>query len=156
MSKIVIILMMGAAYLFPQDQKFHQEDFRIFEKFIGAWENIEKEYYSAEIWEKINDSTLSAISYTVKGIDTLSYEKIRLELRGNEINYIPSVRGQNDDLPVKFKLISLENEAVFENKEHDFPQRIIYVQSANELKASIEGIKNGEKRRIDFSFTEKK
>ena len=43
--------------------------------------------------------------------------------------------------------------AVFENPEHDFPQRIIYRRSAaDSLHARIEGPRNGQVRGVDFRY----
>lgn len=51
-----------------------------------------------------------------------------------------------------FKLVKLEkNLAVFENPEHDFPQRIIYkLEDGETLKARIEGKSKGKERGVDF------
>ena len=43
---------------------------------------------------------------------------------------------------------------IFENLEHDFPQRITYeFHKDGKLTSSIEGTVNGENKRIEFSFT---
>jgi Domain of unknown function (DUF6265) len=51
-----------------------------------------------------------------------------------------------------FKLVKFENnEAVFENPEHDFSQRIIYrLEKDGSLAAAIEGMSKGKLKRIDF------
>ncbi len=53
-----------------------------------------------------------------------------------------------------FRLIRLtEQEAIFENAEHDFPQRIGYrFESGGKLTAWIEGTINGKDKKIDFPF----
>jgi hypothetical protein len=44
-----------------------------------------------------------------------------------------------------------ETEIGFENREHDFPQRVIYkLQGKTRLLASIEGMRKGVARTIDF------
>jgi hypothetical protein len=46
------------------------------------------------------------------------------------------------------------NEVVFENPEHDFPQRIIYRLIANgKLLGRIEGVVDGTERSADFPMT---
>jgi hypothetical protein len=48
---------------------------------------------------------------------------------------------------------SEENKFIFENKEHDFPQRIIYhFTSEKILNASIEGEAGGTLKRKEFLF----
>lgn len=51
-----------------------------------------------------------------------------------------------------FKLVKHgEGEALFENPEHDFPQRIIYrLEKDGSLFARIEGTINGKERGVDF------
>jgi hypothetical protein len=42
---------------------------------------------------------------------------------------------------------------VFENPEHDFPQRVGYKRNGSDaLDAWIEGQANGKSRRVDFSY----
>ena len=47
--------------------------------------------------------------------------------------------------PTPFRLVeSADKRAVFENKEHDFPQRILYwIDAAGALHARIEGPQDG-------------
>ena len=53
-----------------------------------------------------------------------------------------------------FKLVkSSPNEAIFENPEHDFPQRIIYRRSGDKITARIEGTNNGKPAAMDYPFT---
>jgi len=56
--------------------------------------------------------------------------------------------------PVVFKLTkNSDNEAVFENLQHDFPQRIIYRrESADALFARVEGSEKGVNKAIDFRY----
>ena len=49
------------------------------------------------------------------------------------------------------------NKVIFENKEHDFPQRIIYrLDSDGDLLGRIEGILDGMDRAADFPMTRTK
>lgn len=56
--------------------------------------------------------------------------------------------------PTEFGLLrQAENEAVFENAAHDFPQRVLYRrEAADRLVARIEGLRNGQLRGIDFAM----
>jgi hypothetical protein len=57
-------------------------------------------------------------------------------------------------LPTLFTLVSAgNNRFIFENKEHDFPQKIIYhFASSNLLNASIEGEIKGKMNKKEFRF----
>src|SRR5688572_19298729 len=76
---------------------------------LGTWSNTSKERHDYEVWKKYNDSTYIGRSYSIRQGDTVSSESIKLIERGEEIHYIPTVKGQNNDLPVTFKLISLNS-----------------------------------------------
>lgn len=113
---------------------------------VGSWASTSKERSNYETWEKYNDSTYVGRSYSVQQGDTVSFESIKLVQQGEAINYIPTVRGQNNDMPVMFILISSDsNKLIFENPAHDFPQRITYrMMSPDSLIAEISGLINGE------------
>ncbi|MDA3952820.1 MAG: DUF6265 family protein [Bacteroidales bacterium] len=122
---------------------------------IGQWQNNTTKGNLQEIWEKKNDSTLNGISFFIVGKDTISSETISLEERSNELFYIPIVKNQNDGQAIKFRLTSLTtNQLVFENPNHDFPQKITYNQISNDsLIAVISGIKNGTENSQNFPMT---
>jgi len=56
---------------------------------------------------------------------------------------------------VLFKLTSQTDKKVeFTNKQHDFPQKIVYVMgSDNKMQVYIEGPQQGKVARITFDFT---
>lgn len=125
---------------------------------IGKWENKTIEGESAEIWRKENDSTYTAISYFVAENDTISNEKIRLEQRAGQLYYIPLVSGQNKNQPVRFTLTTLsDKQMIFENPEHDFPQKITYtLVTPDSLYAEISGQKKGRVSKIPFPMVRAK
>lgn len=124
---------------------------------IGTWQLQTKKGMLYEKWIKVNDSTLSNISYRINGSDSVVLEKVQLISRGQSIMYIPIIEDQNNQQPVIFVLASLENgKYTFENKEHDYPQRVIYnLPVNNTMHAWIEGTSNGKFVKSDFRFTKK-
>jgi hypothetical protein len=119
---------------------------------IGTWENKTQRGSIYETWSKTNDNEYSGMSYIIKEKDTVVFENIRLVQEQDGLFYIPSVRNQNDGLPVRFaaKTIS-EKQLAFENQQHDFPQIISYTKiSSDSLVAEISGTKNGQERRQVF------
>lgn len=119
---------------------------------IGTWENKTQKGSIYETWTKTGDNEFSGKSYSVKDKDTIVFENIRLVQENKKMFYIPTVNNQNDGLPVRFaaKTIS-ENQLVFENPEHDFPQIITYTKiTSDSLIAEISGTKNGQKRKQTF------
>ncbi len=119
---------------------------------IGTWENKTQRGSIYETWNKTNDNEFSGISYIIKEKDTIVFENIRLVQEQDGLFYIPTVKNQNDGLPVRFatKTIS-ETQMVFENPKHDFPQIISYTKiTSDSLVAEISGTKNGQERKQTF------
>ena len=88
-------------------------------------QNRQKE--TLETWKKVNDSTFKAESYFIKEKDTLHFETIILQQKGEKLTYNATVKGQNNDKAVAFNLTSAtEKKLVFENPKHDYPQKITY------------------------------
>lgn len=63
----------------------------------------------------------------VAGQDTTLLEHLELTVEDKEVWYIPTVPDQNNAEPVPFKLVYHgDKDLIFENRQHDFPQRILY------------------------------
>ncbi|WP_413998948.1 DUF6265 family protein [Flavobacterium sp. W1B] len=109
---------------------------------LGKWESKTSDGTLSENWKKLNDSTYKGQSYFIKDKDTLHFESILLQQKGEELNYIATVQGQNDDKAVTFQLTgTTEKQLVFENPKHDYPQKISYTNvSTTTLVAEISGI----------------
>lgn len=111
----------------------------------GTWLNQTKDGLFTEQWTKVNDSVFTAVSAVTKDKDTLFYETVVLDQKGDSLHYIVTTPKQNDAKPVSFTLKSFTaNSYIFENKQHDFPQRITYTKVTNDsLIAEISGTQNG-------------
>src|SRR6476620_8959519 len=125
---------------------------------IGSWENQMEEGRLTETWEKVNDSLYSGKSYLIKDKDTLDNEVIHLMQKGNDLFYIPIVKGQNNDQPVVFSSTSASaSQMVFVNPKHDFPQKITYRKVNNDsLVAEISGLDQGRSARETYPMSRKK
>lgn len=125
---------------------------------IGNWENNLPEGKLTETWTKANDSTYHAVTLLIKEKDTLHYETVVLAQKGETLLYSPTVKGQNDEQPVNFKLTETktENEFVFENPKHDYPQKIVYKKvNNNQLVATISGKQQGKLSSESYSMQKK-
>lgn len=115
------------------------------------WVSTDGESTSYEHWEEINDALFKGGSETIKNGDTVFAEKLSIELINGEIFYIADVA--HNPAPVKFKLTFLtDSEAVFENPEHDFPQKISYKYIEGNLNASIEGPAKSGWKKVDLKM----
>lgn len=118
----------------------------------GTWEYKTARGSIFETWEPANDSLLLGRSYRVREKDTLPMETIRLIKEGDSLFYIPTVPGQNGGQPVRFAAtVVKDNELLFSNPAHDFPQWISYkLIRPDSLVASIGGTLQGEERKQVF------
>lgn len=124
---------------------------QFFNKMIGEWQLENKPVI--EKWTQI-DGSYSAEVIVISGADKLITEEIRIVENENGIFYEAHVADQNEGGAVLFELISLEEDKViFENKAHDFPQRITYeLIEKDKLIATIEGILEGASKSMDYKY----
>jgi hypothetical protein len=82
----------------------------------------------------------------------MTTESLRLERLGDDVFY--TARPRQNLFPTAFRLIESDaRRFVFENPEHDFPQRIVYERiGATKLHVRIEGDDSGESHGVDFHF----
>ncbi len=149
-NKIVVAIMcfiLFCSYTLTQKPEINKAEW-----LVGTWENKTQKGSIYETWAKLSEVELAGKSYMLKEKDTIVFETIRLLQENNNLFYIPKVKSQNDNLPVRFaaKTVS-DKELVFENLSHDFPQIISYSKiNADSLVAEILGTKNGKERKQKF------
>jgi hypothetical protein len=109
----------------------------------GCWQKKEAGRELEEQWMAPAGGTMIGMSRMVADGKTLSYEYMRIEEDGGRLVYtaVPSGQAQTS-----FESTRLTGRmVVFENPEHDFPQRITYKwKTDSELLVILEGERNGE------------
>ena len=116
----------------------------------GCWAASDQEAGSGEQWMPPAGGTMLGVNRTVRDSKTVAFEFMRIvEQVDGGLEFIASPSGQDT---TSFLMISVsDREVIFENPDHDFPQRIIYrLLSDEDLLGHIEGTINGEERAIDF------
>lgn len=125
---------------------------------LGSWVLETPGGVVSESWAAVSDSEYNGFSMMVspKG-DTLFTEKLRMLSRNDTIWYMPTISNQNNGKEVSFKGRELTaNKIVFENPEHDFPQRIVYEHTSDTtVLAYIEGTKDGKYKKEEYPYTKK-
>jgi len=108
----------------------------------GAWSGEKDGVVMEELWTGPRGGALLGLHRDVKGPRLLSWEFLRIQATDAGTFYYASPRSAP---PTAFKLVETGNKrAVFENKEHDFPQRILYwIDAQGALHARIEGPQGG-------------
>lgn len=121
---------------------------------IGTWEGDYRKGKFVETWVRLNNQTIKGEGdYIVKG-NTVMRESLQIHTIDDYIGYIASING---GVPVLFSSkIADSNRWVFENKEHDFPQRIIYEHKVdNKVYIRAEGIMNGKELVDEYTLHRK-
>ena len=116
----------------------------------GAWEADHAWGKIEEHWMKPSGNGMFGMARVVADEKTVHFEYTHILQRDGEITMSVQVQGAK---AVPFKLIELKDKrAVFENKEHDFPQRIIYWESKDGLGGRIEGTEGGKEKHEEFAY----
>jgi hypothetical protein len=115
----------------------------------GCWASVGAEAGSGEQWMEPAGGTMLGVNRRVKGSETVAHEFMQIrETVSGEIEFIANPSGQSEAAFVLKRLSEVE--VIFENPDHDFPQRIIYRLKGDDLEGSIEGMTEGELRTVDF------
>ena len=116
----------------------------------GCWASENGEPGSGEHWMPPAGGTMLGVARTVKAGRTVAHEfmQIRPDANGT-LGFLAQPSGQKSAF---FPLLHLNgDEAVFENQDHDFPQKITYRrQASGDLIVIISGKNAGEARNIGF------
>jgi len=121
---------------------------------LGKWENKSDDGNLLETWTKVNDSLFIGESYFIKEKDTLHSEKIQLKQKGENLLYVSTIKGQNNDKPITFvHKPEIEKQLVFENPKNDYPKKIAYKRiTKDRLLIEISGIQQGKSSSDRYSM----
>jgi len=126
-------------------------DLKPFAWLVGSWAGKEGETQMEEHWTHACGGVMLGIHRDVSPSRRTFFEYLRIEKTPEGIVYWASPRGRT---ATPFRLTeNEEGKAVFENPEHDYPQRIIYSRGPDgTLRARIEGTENGRFRASEWHW----
>jgi Domain of unknown function (DUF6265) len=117
----------------------------------GCWRSVRGEATIEEHWMVPRGGTMLGMGRTVRGGKTVEYEMVLIKEQNDRLAYEAHPSGQASATFLSTTVS--ETSVVFENAQHDFPQRVAYRrEGADGLQAWVEGQVNGKSRRIDFSY----
>jgi hypothetical protein len=125
----------------------------------GSWQMQTRRGMIIEKWVPSNDSSYAGESKMIRTDGTeIPLEKIELVFRKGDYYYIPTVRNQNGQQAVEFKITSYsETGFVSENPQHDFPKRIRYtLVNKDSIHAMIDDGAETPVKKSDFYYSRKK
>ncbi len=115
----------------------------------GSWTGGEGGMQTEEHWIAPQGGMMLGVNRTTRGTKG-TFEFLRIQQKGNSLSYFASPGGRP---PVEFKLKELSGKTVvFENPDHDFPQRIRYQRQDDQLSVKIEGEDQGQIRSTSWTW----
>ena len=119
----------------------------------GCWASDAGERRIEEHWTAPRAGHMLGMSHTVRGDQLVEYEFVILRERGAQLAYEVSPSGRPSTAFISTTIGATR--VVFENLQHDFPQRVGYERSGDALQAWIEGpgkTAGSAPRRIEFAY----
>jgi hypothetical protein len=103
----------------------------------GSWAGTKDGVASEEHWTTPEGGLLVGMHKDVREGRAVFFEYLRIEEQGGKLCYVASPRGAP---PTPFCAVEIgDRRVVFENRAHDFPQRILYWLDGSDLHARVEG-----------------
>ena len=115
----------------------------------GCWQTTGSPVIE-EQWMAPRGGTMIGMGRTVRDGRTTEYELVVLKEQDGRLAYEAHPSGQPSAVFLSREIT--DTSVVFENAEHDFPQRVGYRRSESGLAAWIEGTLKGQMRRVDFIY----
>jgi uncharacterized protein DUF6265 len=149
--RLAILTVVILAVLIPVAARQTKTTFDKLAWIAGCWEGQMGAGKTQEHWMRPEGDSMLGMSRTVVNGKTPFFEFLQIKREGEDLYYVARPQGKE---PTSFKLVKLnDGEAVFENPQHDFPQRIVYAKQIDgTLLATIEGQEKGKSKRVDFSM----
>ncbi len=122
---------------------------------VGAWSEVKPGTETEEHWLPAKGGLMLGLNRTVRAEGRSSFEYLRIARTEKGISYFASPQGRP---ATEFPLLeTADNRVVFENLQHDFPQRIIYwLTPEGHLHARIEGLINKKRRSAEWHWKKQK
>lgn len=151
MKKLSLLLIL---FILVASASAQKATLKSFDFMLGKWEMKTKIGKIVERW-KLHKDSLTGQSHRFKDSgDSVLTESIVLKKIKGEWTFCVTGYEKNNQGTTHFKLINSQNNTfTFENKQHDFPQQIVYQNKGKaELLAWIEGDIGGKHRKIEFPY----
>jgi Domain of unknown function (DUF6265) len=142
--KTILLLMLITISINPQGDSINK-------LFPGKWKLDSDKAEIYEEWKMIDSTELIGTGYSIEAGEKIGSETIYLKKFADTWAYVAIPKNQTITL-FALKEFTL-NKFIFENGEHDFPQRIIYeFNNDGTLTAIVGGLLEGEEMSREFNF----
>lgn len=114
---------------------------------VGLWQS-QGTIVFYEQWQMTDDSAFSGVSFSINGMDTLVLENMRIVYEHQRLVYEATVPNQNKGRGIRFlQTESAKDRLVFENLQHDYPNRISYIMINDSILTTIIENSRGNKQK---------
>lgn len=116
----------------------------------GYWLSCDGGREVSETWSDPRGGLMAGITLTVGRSGRASLEFTRIA----PVSEVLAFLAQPGGIPATaFALVKVApNRAVFENPDHDFPQRVIYARDGDTLTGRIEGVAEGRPQAMEWVY----
>lgn len=124
-----------------------------FKILLGRWADESRKNDFHEFWKE-SENGLTGTGVVLSNGDTVFIEHLAILEREGDWYYSAKIDSQNNGEPVYFKLQTKEDSLfVFENPDHDFPQKIVYdLQASGDLLITTSGYESDTLREDKFNM----
>lgn len=144
------IVLLAAALLLPASALAQAPKAASLEWMSGTWVAKSPGATVTESWVGPGNGMMVAANLSTWSGGRKLYEFLRIGETAEGLSYYASPGGR---APVEFRMKELgERRIVFENPQHDFPQRILYWREGEQLVARVEGNAGGKEKREEWRF----
>lgn len=139
-------------FVLSDGETFAQKGANYLPWMLGCWASTDSDPVEMERWVA-DGNGLAGTRETVREGAQVQLE--RMTITRNDAGTIVLTAMPAGQAAATFFMVEINaDEVVFENREHDFPQRIIYrLLPGFRLLGRVEGIVDGQARAIDFPMT---
>jgi uncharacterized protein DUF6265 len=116
----------------------------------GSWHSESAGTRMEEHWTSAGGGAMLGMHRDVDPKGKLSFEFLRIEQKDGSLVYLAMPSGR-PATPFPLKTLTATR-VVFENPEHDFPQRIIYWRDGKRLCARVEGTIGGKEESEEWCW----
>lgn len=153
MSRALLLILLSSLAVQAQEQKPAAATIEKLGWLAGSWRMERAGRVVEEQWMAPAAGVMLGMSRTVAKGRVVEHEFIQIRVGpGGDLFFIAQPSGQKE---ATFQHTALaDNEVVFENPNHDFPQKITYTRKADgSLLATVEGLRaDGTIRRVEFAY----
>jgi len=135
-----------------------QTSLQSLEWLLGEWQYTQRALMFTEQWKYSADSmSFMGKGITYKNEKIVSQEEMLIKMIDGALHYIVTVKNHNENQAIPFRLTTAtKNSVIFENPDHDFPQKIEYTMiNKDSINAVVSATSNEKVRKLEFHFSRK-